>query len=112
MSEPALEAVPRRREWRLPGIIFFSVLALGILYATFMILWPFLTAITVGAILVTLTFHTYKRLRDRVGGRAGRAAITMLFGITFVLILPAVILTLLLVQQANGLIQHFQSGEA
>jgi len=112
MSEPAPEASPQRREWRLAGIIYFCVLALGILYATFMILWPFLTAIIVGAILVTLTFNVYKRLRDRMGGRAGRAAIVMLIGITFVIIIPAVVLVLLLVQQANGLIQHFQSGEA
>jgi len=109
MSDNAAE---RRREWRLTGIIFFSLLAIIILWAAARIVWPFISAILIGAILVTLTFPTYKRVTARVGDRKGLAAVLMLLGITLVLILPLFILSLLLVQQANGLIQHLQSGEA
>jgi predicted PurR-regulated permease PerM len=105
-------AAERRREWRLTGIIFFSLLAIVILWAAARIVWPFISAILIGAILVTLTFPTYKRVTARVGGRKGLGAVLMLLGITIVLILPLFILSLLLVQQANGLIQHLQSGEA
>jgi predicted PurR-regulated permease PerM len=108
-GNPSLE---RRPEWRLTGIIFFGLIALLVLWATFRILWPFLTSIILGAILVTLTFPTYRRTCARVGGRSNLAAIIMLAGITFVIIIPAFILILLLVQQANTLIDHLQSGEA
>lgn len=109
MSDNAAE---RRREWRLAGILFFSLIAILVLWTAARIVWPFISAILIGAILVTLTFPTYKRVRARVGGKGGLAAVLMLLGITVVLILPFFILSLLLVQQANGLIQHLQSGEA
>lgn len=100
------------RQWRLAGIIFFSVLALVIIYATFKIVWPFLTAIILGAIIVTITFGIYRRVREKLKGRSAAAAIVMLFGITFLLIIPLVVIGLLIVQQANTLIQHMQDGEA
>lgn len=102
----------RRREWRLAGILFFSLIAIVVLWTAARIIWPFLSAILIGAILVTLTFPTYLSVRAKIGGRQNLAAVIMLVGITLVLILPFFILTLLLVQQANGLIQHLQSGEA
>jgi predicted PurR-regulated permease PerM len=102
----------RRPEWRLTGIVFFVILALGILYATLLIIRPFLSAIVLGAILVTITFPIYIRVRKRFHGRGGLAALVMLFGITFLIILPAVLIGFLLVEQANGLIAHMQSGDA
>jgi predicted PurR-regulated permease PerM len=102
----------RRREWRLAGIIFFSLITLFVLWTAARIIWPFLSAILVGAILVTLTFPTYVRVRERLRGRSGFAAVVMLIGITLVLILPLFLLGVLLVQQANGLIERLQSGEA
>src|SRR4051812_17174507 len=102
----------RRREWRLAGILFFSLIAIVVLWTAARIIWPFLSAVLIGAILVTLTFPTYLSVRAKIGGRQNLAAVIMLVGITLVLILPFFILTLLLVQQANGLIQHLQSGEA
>jgi len=105
---PEIEA---RREWRVTGVVFFGLLTLAILWATMMIIWPFLSAIIVGAILVTLTFPLYRRVRTRLRGSDTWAAIAMLLGITLVLIVPAVLLGLLLVQQAQSLIPHLQSME-
>lgn len=102
----------RKPEWRLAGVIFFGLLALALLYAAFLIIWPFLTAILIGAILVTLTFGLFKRLRERTNGGSTRAAIVMLIGITFVIVIPATVLGILLVQQANTLVDRLQSGEA
>jgi len=104
-------AAERRREWRLAGIVFFSLIAMAVLWTAARIIWPFLSAILVGAILVILTFPTYRRVRAAVKERAGLAATLMLIGITLLLILPVFIVIVLLVQQANGLIQHLQSGE-
>lgn len=102
----------QKREWRLAGMIFFGLLALLLLYAAFLILWPFMSAILLGAILVILTFGIFKRLRARMKGRSNRAAIVMLIGITFVIVIPALIIGILLVQQANVVVDKLQSGEA
>src|ERR1043166_834185 len=109
MSDNAGE---RRREWRLAGLIFFSLIPLLVLWTAARIVWPFLSAILVGAILVTLTFPTYVKVRAIAKGRSGLAALLMLVFITLVVIVPLFLLGVLLVQQANGLIQHLQSGEA
>ena len=103
---------PARREWRLAGIIFFSLVALLVLWAAFRIVWPFVTPILVAAMLVTLTFRLFIRLRTRLRGSSAFAAIIMLFGITFLLVIPIFIIALLLVHQASGLVQNMQSGEA
>jgi predicted PurR-regulated permease PerM len=101
-----------RREWRLTGIIFFGILALVILWTAVMILRPFITAILLGAIIVTVSFPQYQRLRERLHGRQNLAAILMLVAITVLLVLPMVIVGILLVQQANTVIENVQSGEA
>ena len=63
MSDNAGE---RRREWRLAGVIFFSLIAAVVLWTAARIVWPFLSAILIGAILVTLTFPTYVRVRTKL----------------------------------------------
>ena len=109
MPETPLE---QKREWRLAGVIFFGLLAILLLYAAFLILWPFMTAILLGAILVILTFGIFKRLRTRFKGSSNRAALVMLLGITVIIVIPALILGILLVQQANTVVEKLQSGEA
>ena len=104
--------VAQRPEWRLTGIIFFGLIAILVMWAAYEILRPFLTPILLGAMLVILTFPTYRRLCDRVRGRSYLAATIMLIGATVLLVLPAFFLALLLVQQANALIQEFQTGHA
>ena len=82
----------RRREWRLAGIICFALITAIVLWATWMIIRPFIDAIILGAVLVTITFPTYRRVRTRLNGRDGLAATIMIIGITLLIILPAVII--------------------
>lgn len=113
MTEPPQETeLEQKREWRLAGIIFFGLFALVLLYAAFLILWPFMTAILLGAIVVILTFDIFKRLRTRFKNSSNRAALAMLLGITIIIVIPALILSILLVQQANLVVEKLQSGEA
>src|SRR5581483_39928 len=95
-GNPPLE---RRPEWRLTGVIFFGLVALLILWATFRILWPFATPILLGAILVTLTHSLYVRVRARMHGRSWLAALIMLLGITFLLVIPMFLITIALVHE-------------
>jgi predicted PurR-regulated permease PerM len=102
----------QRPQWRLAGVIFFGIFTLLLLYAAFKIIWPFLTAILIGAILVTLTFPTFKRVRAKLKGSSPKAAVAMLLGTTVILVIPALILGIMLVQQANVVVSKLQSGEA
>lgn len=100
---------PERREWRLAGIIFFGLLAIGLLYTAFVIVRPFITAILLGAIVVTLTFPTFRRVRDRMNGKPARAAAAMLGALTLLVVIPFAFIGILLVQQANTVFQRMQS---
>ena len=114
-GEPASPAVPvpaRRREWRLAGVVFFGILALLLLYASFLIVWPFITAVLIGAIVVILTYPTFRRVRAKLRGRGDPAAALMLLGITVLLVVPALLLAIMLIQQANVVIERLQSGDA
>ena len=102
----------RKPEWRLTGVIFFGALALLLLVAAFKILWPFMTAILFGMILVILTFNLFRLVRIKANGNSTRAAIVMLLGVTIVIVIPALILIVLLVQQANVVVDNLRSGEA
>lgn len=107
--ETRLEQKP---QWRLAGVIFFGLFALVLLWAAFMVIRPFLTAVLIGAILVTLTFPTFRRVRSRLKGSSARGALVMLLGITVVIVIPALILGVMLVQQANVVVAKLQTGEA
>jgi predicted PurR-regulated permease PerM len=106
------DPIERHREWRQAGIICFAVITLIVLWATWLIIRPFIDAIMLGAVLATITYPTYRRVRNKLNGREGLAALVMVVGITLLIILPAVILGMLLVQQANGVIADFQNGSA
>ena len=112
MSDEPNDPAERRREWRLAGIICFALITLVVLWATWLIIRPFLDAIILGAVLVTITFPTYRRVRTKLHGRENLAAFVMVIGILLLILLPAVILGMLLVQQANGVIGTFQDGSA
>jgi predicted PurR-regulated permease PerM len=111
-DEPVESAIEQRPQWRLAGVIFFGLMTLLLLYAAFRIIWPFMTALLVGAILVTLTFGIFRRVRERFKGSSAKAAVVMLLGVTVLLVVPALILVTLLVQQANVVVEKLQSGEA
>lgn len=107
-----LPPVQAQREWRMAGIIFFGLVALAVLWATGMIVRPFINSILLAAVLVTLTFPTYRKVRVRMNGRSGVAAVIMVVALTVVVLLPAVFLGVALVHQANTVVESFQSGEA
>ncbi len=111
-NEPVENPIEQKPQWQLAGIVFFGLLTLLLLYAAFRIIWPFMTAILLGAILVTLTFGIFRRVRARLKGSSTKAAIVMLLGTTLLLVIPALILSILLVQQANVVVEKLQSGEA
>lgn len=112
-AEPATaEVSTRRREWKMAGVIFFGLISLLLLYAAFLIIWPFMTAILIGAIIVILTFPLFRRVRIRLKGRSDPAAVVMLLGITLLIVIPALLLSILLVQQANLVIERLQSVDA
>ena len=90
-SEQVESPIERKPQWRLTGVVFFGLLALLLLYAAFRIIWPFMTAILLGAILVTLTFGIFRRVRERVKGSSTKAAIVMLLGTTLLLVIPVVL---------------------
>jgi predicted PurR-regulated permease PerM len=111
-NEPVENVIEQKPQWKLAGVVFFGLLSLLLLYAAFRIIWPFMTAILLGAILVTLTFGIFKRVRARMSGSSNKAAVVMLLGTTLLLVIPALILSVLLVQQANVVVEKLQSGEA
>jgi predicted PurR-regulated permease PerM len=111
MNDVPREEAPKRREWRLPGIIFFALLALVVLYATVMIIRPFITAIVLGAITVILTYPTYRKLSKRMKDSPNRAALVMLLAITLLIVVPFTIVGGLLVEQANTVFQRLQSAD-
>lgn len=112
MSSSGTPPLERRPEWRLTGVIFFGFIALIILWATFRIIWPFITPILFGAMLVTLTHSLYRRLCARMRNRSALAAGVMLLAITFLLVIPMFLIAIALVHEANNLIAAMQSGEA
>lgn len=112
MSDEPNDPAERHREWRLAGIICFGLITLVVLWATWLIIRPFIDAIVLGAVFVTITFPTYRRVRAKLHGRENLAAFVMVMGILLLILLPAVILGMLLVQQANGVIADFQNGSA
>lgn len=111
-GEAAVRDIESKPEWRVTGVIVFGLLALLLVWAAFKILWPFMTAILLGAILCTLSFGIFRKLRKRFRGSSVKAAVVMLIGMTFVIVIPATILAILLVQQANEVVEKLQTGEA
>jgi predicted PurR-regulated permease PerM len=96
--------------WQPAGRITFAALALVVTGLAILILWPFLTALALGAMLVVLTYPYYARLCRRLGGRRSLAALLMLVGVTVLLVLPAGLIVMLLVNQAELLIDSLQAG--
>ena len=84
---------------------FFFALLLLILYGAFLILTPFLTAITWAAILAILFYPVYAALLELMRGRATLAAMTVIFLITIIVIVPGVELARFLADEAVSLLQ-------
>src|SRR5438067_11807406 len=109
MSSSGNPPLERRPEWRLTGVIFFALIALIIPWATFRIIWPFVTPILLGAMLVTLTHTLFRRLRARMRNRSALAASVVLRAFTFLLVSPLFLAGIALVHQSTNLVAAVQS---
>ncbi|HEY2921848.1 MAG TPA: AI-2E family transporter, partial [Candidatus Binatia bacterium] len=87
---------------------FFALLSL-ILYGVFLILTPFLTAITWAVILAILVYPLYAWLLQRLRGRANLAAITVIVVITLLVIAPGIELVRFLADETVSLVQSVRS---
>jgi predicted PurR-regulated permease PerM len=87
---------------------FFALLSL-ILYGAFLLLTPFLTAITWAVILAILVYPLYAWLLELMRGRATLAAITVMVVITLLVILPGVELVRFLTDETVSLVQSVRS---
>ena len=76
------------RNWLVTG--FFFALLLVLLYGAFLILSPFLKALTWAAILAVLFYPAYAWLLDLLKGKATLAALTVIVLITLVIVLPGI----------------------
>ena len=84
---------------------FFFALLSVILYGAFLILSPFLTAITWAAILAVLTYPAYAWVLKLLRGRATLAALLLIVAITLIVIIPGVELAWFLSQEAVALVK-------
>lgn len=87
---------------------FFALFSL-ILYGAFLVLTPFLTAITWAAILAILVYPFYIWLLQRFRGRTTLAAITVIAAIALIIIAPGIELGKFLTEEAVLLVQSFRS---
>ena len=76
------------RDWLVTA--FFFVLLLVLLYGAFLILRPFLKALTWAAILAVLFYPAYAWLLRLFKGKATLAALTVIVLITLVVVLPGI----------------------
>ena len=95
------------RTW-LATAFFFTLFSL-ILYGAFLILTPFLTAITWAVILAILVYPLYAWVLQLMRGRASLAAIIVIVVITFIVIAPGVELARFLTEEAILLVQSVRT---
>lgn len=89
-------------------VFFFALLSL-ILYGAFLILRPFLTAITWAVILAVLVYPLYGLLLRRWRGRATSAALVVVLLIALLVILPGFELAWFLADEATSLVKSVRS---
>jgi predicted PurR-regulated permease PerM len=76
------------RDWLVTA--FFFVLFLVLLYGAFLILSPFLKALTWAAILAVLFYPAYDSLLRLFKGKATLAALTIILAIALIIVLPGI----------------------
>ena len=91
------------------GTAFFFALLLLILYFAFLILTPFLKAITWAVILAILVYPLYAWVLKLLSGRATPAALIVMAGITLLVIVPGIELARFLTEEAVALVQTVRS---
>jgi len=106
--EPQTQAERRRRRL---SIVLFVLIAVVVLYGVSRVLLPFITPIILAALVVTLTYGLYDRVCLKLKDRPNASALIMLLGITLVLVIPALVMILLLVQEANSLVDQMKDAD-
>jgi predicted PurR-regulated permease PerM len=87
---------------RVVGLVFSALLV----YALFLIFRPFAGPIVWAALLAFLLFSWNKKLRRKLGGRAGLAAAIMTLGVMLGIVIPMALIGLAFVSQASDLVKR------
>jgi len=93
------------------AMVFFGLFAALILFGVLQILAAYVTPIMLGGVLVTLTYKLYRRLRTRLKERENLSALLMILGVTLLVILPALVLSMVLINQASDVFQRFENTD-
>jgi predicted PurR-regulated permease PerM len=88
---------------------FFFGLLLVLLYGTFLIISPFLKAITWAAILAVLFYPVYAKLVEVLRGKATFAALVVVICVALLVILPGIELGIFLAEEAVALVQSIRA---
>lgn len=96
-------------EKRLAGLLFYCFVGL-LIYLVFRIFMPFLAPLIWAAVLVVIFYGWYKRVRARTGPALGALICTI--GVTIILILPVLLVTLAFVHQGVQLAHSVQKAFA
>jgi len=83
----------------------FALFAGVVLATVGRILMPYFAPILLAGMIVSITHKRYQRLCARLKGRRDLAAALMLVGIVLLVIVPLVLMSLLLIQQASSLVE-------
>jgi predicted PurR-regulated permease PerM len=106
-------ATVRTRVWQanVERIHTLMLLALGVgaCFVLALLLWPFLAAIVMSAVMSVLIFPTHRRFRDRIH-RDGLAALITTVVVFFLILLPAIGIALLLLQELRTGMDWISSG--
>lgn len=90
---------------------FFIVCLLLLLYVFYRMLQPFLVAVILGITLASLFYPNYDELKRRLRGRATLSAAVMCSIITFLIIIPLLLLFLALANELNAAYTDFRSSQ-
>ncbi len=93
------------------AIIVFALFAIVVISGALRVLLPYAAPIIFAAIIVVATYGLYEKLLPKMGNRRGLAAAVMLLGVTLIIVIPALVLTILLVQQASDLVDTLQKTD-
>ena len=89
----------------------FLLLVVVVTLAFALILWPYYGAVFWATVLAILFAPVYRRFQERMGGRSTLAALATLLVIVLLVILPAALVSILLMQEGVALYARIQSGE-
>jgi len=88
-------------------ILFISLMTIGLA----LVIWSFLNALLWAALAALLFQPLYQRLLERFSGRRNTASAMTLLIITFAVIIPALTIGSLVVEQASGVYSQMRSGQ-